>query len=163
MAKERIERYKSIKMHWHWGHFVIFRLHHPTGSLAFRDNQGCVRTRDGMHNEGVNQFLCSGGNSRIFRIQRHCAATKIGITFECKGTPSLCIPHQIAKTVAVIAPTLRHTGARRPKEKSRVYALTINDKEVTVCKNLPAYFRYCRDSCHHRAITKKKAGGSTSR
>ena len=37
MAKERTERYKSIKMHWHWGHFVIFRLHHPTGSLAFRD------------------------------------------------------------------------------------------------------------------------------
>ena len=38
-----------------------------------------------MHNEVAIKFLRGGKYSRSLRIQKHCAATKIGITFEPEG------------------------------------------------------------------------------
>ena len=45
-----------------------------------------------------------------------------------------CVWYYIAQIFKVIAPKLRHTGTRKPIETSRVYTLTINDGEMTVCK-----------------------------
>ena len=39
-----------------------------------------------IHKEVVNKFLHSDTNSRNMPIESHCAATKIGITFEPKVT-----------------------------------------------------------------------------